>query len=161
MFGYPFEHDIPVKKPSARSRTKKGSSMLRTILGAKIRWTQPNGWVFNPVYVGPDTIDYTVEKGPHAGRHAVQPTHYHRIAPGIELTSWYEEVGTIVHIIWYLESQTSHRFAALPAWAAEDFSVLVGDNQDPRYLARIRELAATKADGPRHLLSDDGYFEVL
>jgi phenolic acid decarboxylase len=135
--------------------------MLHTILGAKIRWTQPNGWVFSPVLVGPDFIDYTLEKGPHTGRHAVQPMHYHRIAPGIELTSWYEEVGTIVNIIWYLESQTTHRFAALPAWAAEDFSVLVGDNQDPDYLARVRELAATKPDGPRHVLADDGYFELL
>ncbi|MCW1100259.1 phenolic acid decarboxylase [Streptomyces sp. RS2] len=135
--------------------------MLNTILGAKIHWTQPGGWVFNPVYVGPDTIDYTVAKGPHAGRHAVQHAHFHRVAPGIELTSWYEETGTVVNVIWYLESQTTHRFAALPAWAVEDYSVLVGDNRDPQYLAHIRKLAATKPDGPRHLLSDDGYFEVL
>lgn len=135
--------------------------MLQTILGSTLRWTQPNGWVFNPVRVGPDFIDYTVESGPHAGRHAVQRMHYHRIAPGIELTSWYEEVGTVVNIIWYLESQTSHRFAALPAWAGDDFSVLAGDNQDPEYLARVSQLATTKSDGPRHLLADDGYFEVL
>ncbi|HWD07449.1 MAG TPA: phenolic acid decarboxylase [Amycolatopsis sp.] len=135
--------------------------MLHTILGAKIRWTQPNGWVFNPVTVGPDTIDYTLEQGPHAGRHAVQQIHFHRIAPGIEFTSWYEEVGTTVSIIWYLESQTTHRVAALPAWAAEDFSVLAGDNQDPSYLARIRELAETRPDGPRKVLTDDGYFELL
>jgi phenolic acid decarboxylase len=135
--------------------------MLQTILGSTLRWYQPNGWVFSPVHVGADTIDYTVEQGPHTGRHAVQQTHYHRIAPGIELTSWYEEVGTVVNIIWYLESQTSHRFAALPAWAGDDFSVLVGDNRDPEYLDRVRQLAATKPDGPRHLLSDDGYFELL
>jgi phenolic acid decarboxylase len=137
------------------------SSVIETILGAKIRWYQPNGWVFNPVPAGPDTIDYTVEAGPHAGRHAVQRTHYHRIAPGIEFTSWYEEVGTVVNIIWYLETQTTHRFAALPAWAADDFTVLIGDNQDPRYLDKVRELAATKPDGPRHVLADDGYFELL
>ncbi|MFJ4790005.1 phenolic acid decarboxylase [Streptomyces sp. NPDC088794] len=135
--------------------------MLHTILGSTFTWHQPNGWVFSPVRVGPDAIDYTVASGPHAGRHAVQPLHYHRIAPGIELTSWYEEVGTVVNIVWYLESQTSHRFAALPAWAADDFSVLVGDNQDREYLGRIEHLAATKPDGPRHLLADDGYFELL
>jgi hypothetical protein len=39
--------------------------------------------------------------------------------------------------------------------------VLVGDNRDPEYLDRVRKLAATKPDGPRHLLSDDGYFELL
>ncbi|MFC8077750.1 phenolic acid decarboxylase [Streptomyces sp. NPDC057307] len=135
--------------------------MLQTILGATLRWYQPNGWIFDPVHMSPDTIDYTVVSGPHTGRHAVQQTYYHRVAPGIELTSWYEEVGTVVNIIWYLESQTSHRFAALPAWAADDFSVLVGDNRDPQYLDGVGELAATRPDGPRHLLSDDGYFELL
>ncbi|MFE0875974.1 phenolic acid decarboxylase [Streptomyces smyrnaeus] len=139
----------------------KGKEMLQTILGTTFRWYQPNGWVFSPVQVGPDSIDYTVESGPHAGRHAVQPTYYHRVAPNIELTSWYEEVGTVVSIIWYLESQTSHRFAALPAWAADDFAVLAGDNQDPQYLGRVRKLAESKPDGPRQLLSDDGYFEML
>jgi len=136
-------------------------SELKTILGKKLRWTQPNGWVFDPVIVGPGTIDYTVAEGPHAGRHAVQPTHYHRIAPGIELTSWHEEVGTTVSIIWYLETQTSHRYAAIPAWAARDIKVLAGDNQDPAYLERVSQLGAAGPDGPRLILADDGYFELL
>jgi phenolic acid decarboxylase len=135
--------------------------MLKTILGTRIQWHQPDGWLFEPVTVGPDTIDYTVKEGPHAGRHAVQPTHYHRIAPGIEFTSWYEEVGTLVNVIWYLESQTTHRFAALPAWAGEDLTVLIGDNRDPAYLDRVGELARTRPDGPRLVLADDGYFNLL
>ncbi|WP_160310991.1 phenolic acid decarboxylase [Streptomyces sp. 150FB] len=134
--------------------------MLGTILGSTFRWIQPNGWEFDPVYMGPDTIDYTVKHGPHAGRHAVQRIFFHRVAPGIELTSWYEEVGTVVSVIWYLESQTSHRFAALPAWAGDDYSVLVGDNQDPEYIDRVRMLAQSNPDGPRNLLWDDGYFEL-
>ncbi|MFC4945101.1 phenolic acid decarboxylase [Pseudonocardia sp. GCM10023141] len=135
--------------------------MLSTILGTRLRWFEADGWVFDPVIVGADTIDYTVKEGPHAGRHAVQRIHYHRIAPGIELTSWHEEVGTIVNIVWYLESQTTHRFAALPAWATADIRVLVGDNQDPAYLERVRGLAAVGPDAPRTILDDDGYFELL
>jgi hypothetical protein len=37
--------------------------------------------------------------------------------------------NAIVHITWYLETQTTHRFAALPAWLAEDMSVYRGDKQ--------------------------------
>jgi phenolic acid decarboxylase len=154
------EHPVRVK--NAQTAERYGAThMSKTILGSRIRWYQPNGWVFDPVVVGPDTIDYTVKEGPHAGRHAVQRTHYHRIAPGIEFTSWYEEVGTVVNIIWYLESQTTHRFAALPAWAGEDLSTLIWDNQDPEYLARVRETALAKPDGPRLILSDDGHFELI
>ena len=69
---------------------------IKTILGKRLQWREVSGWVFEPVLVGPDTIEYTVKEGPHAGRHAVHPAHYHRIAPGIELTSWHEEVGTVV-----------------------------------------------------------------
>ncbi|HET6501533.1 MAG TPA: phenolic acid decarboxylase [Amycolatopsis sp.] len=134
---------------------------LTTILGARLRWHHPNNWLFDPVVIGPDTIDYTVREGPHAGRHAVQPTHYHRIAPGIELTSWYEEVGTVVTIVWYLETQTTHRFAAIPAWAAQDIGRIAADNQDPEYLEKVARLAADGSDGPRLILADDGYFELL
>jgi phenolic acid decarboxylase len=135
--------------------------MIQTILGAKIRWIQPNGWIFDPVIIGPDTIDYTLAAGPHTGRHAVHKTYFHRIAPGIEATSWYEETGTVVHIIWYLQTQTTHRVAALPRWAQEDMQALIGDNRDPEYLERIRHLTETKPDGPRWILADDGYFETL
>jgi hypothetical protein len=68
------------------------------------------------VAVGPDIVDYTLKEGPHAGRHAIQHFYYQRVAPGVETTVWYEESGALVHITWYLETQTVHRFAALPAW---------------------------------------------
>ena len=84
--------------------------MLTSILGARLRWHQANGWVFDPVIVGPDIIEYTLTKAPHAGRHAIQHFYYQRVAPGIETTAWYEESGAIVHITWYLETQTTHRF---------------------------------------------------
>ena len=135
--------------------------MVPTILGTKFRWIQPGGWVFDPVIIGPDTIDYTLTAGPHTGRHAVHRTYFHRVAPGIETTSWYEETGTVVHIIWYLESQTSHRIAALPHWAQQNMRALAGDNADPVYLERIRNLIETEADAPRWILANDGYFEIL
>ncbi len=78
--------------------------MLTSILGARLRWHQADGWVFDPVIVGPDIIEYTLKEGPHAGRHAIQHTYYQRVAPGIETTAWYEETGTVVHITWYLET---------------------------------------------------------
>jgi phenolic acid decarboxylase len=133
---------------------------LSTILGARLTWYQRDGWVFDPVVIGPDTIEYTLREGPHTGRHAVQPTHYHRIAPGIELVSWHEETGTVVNVIWYLESQTTHRYAALPAWVAQDISRTAADNRDPEYLERVARLAAEGPDGPRRILADDGYFEL-
>jgi hypothetical protein len=40
--------------------------MLTSILGARLSWYQANGWVFDPVIVGPDIIEYTLAKGPHA-----------------------------------------------------------------------------------------------
>jgi phenolic acid decarboxylase len=135
--------------------------MLKTILGSRIRWHQPNGWIFNPVTFRPGKIEYTVQEGPHAGRHAIQHMHYHRIVPGIELTSWYEETGAVVNIIWNLESQTTHRFAAIPKWVAEDIQSTARDNQDESFLADIRAAAAKGPDGPRVILSDDGYFEVI
>jgi len=139
----------------------RGNPLIKTILGARIRWYQPNGWVFNPVILLPDTIDYTVQVGPHAGRHAIHHIHYHRITQGVELTSWYEETGAVVNIVWYLESQTSHRFAALPKWAADEIESIAGDNQDESFLARVREAARKGPDGPRRIFSDDGYFELI
>jgi hypothetical protein len=82
--------------------------------------------VFDPVIVGPDIIEYTLAKDPHAGRHAIQHFYYQRVAPGVETTVWYEESGAIVHITWYLERQTTYRFIALPAWLAKDMTVLSG-----------------------------------
>jgi phenolic acid decarboxylase len=135
-------------------------SMLTSILGARLRWYLADGWVFDPVLVGPDRIEYTLQEGPHAGRHAIQLTHYQRVAPGIETTAWYEESGAVLHITWYLESQTTHRFAALPAWLAEDMTVYRGDNQDPAFVEKIRLVRAQRQDWPRRILSDEGYFVV-
>jgi hypothetical protein len=63
--------------------------MLTSILGARLRWHFANGWVFEPVIVGPDVIDYTLKEGPHAGRHAIQHFYYQRVAFGVETTVWY------------------------------------------------------------------------
>ena len=58
--------------------------MLTSILGARLNWYQADGWVFDPVTVGPDIIEYTLAKGPHAGRHAIHRHHpsRHRQAVG-------------------------------------------------------------------------------
>ena len=32
--------------------------MPNSILSARLRWHQANGWVFDPVIVGPDIIEY-------------------------------------------------------------------------------------------------------
>jgi phenolic acid decarboxylase len=160
-------HTITVEyaaiKPEQRkvASQKELISMLTSILGARLRWHQAEGWVFDPVIVGPDIIEYTLKEGPHAGRHAIQHTYYQRVAPGIETTAWYEESGAVLHITWYLETQTSHRFAALPAWLAKDMTVYRGDNQDPAFVEKIRKLSSERQDWPRHILSDDGYFVVL
>jgi hypothetical protein len=122
--------------------------MLTSILGARLRWHLADGWVFDPVIVGPDIIEYTLKEGPHAGRHAIQRTYYQRVAPGIETTAWYEESGAVLHITWYLEAQTSHRFAALPAWLAKDMTVYRGDKQDPAFVEKIRKLSSQQQDWP-------------
>jgi len=109
----------------------------------------------------PDIVDYTLKEGPHAGRHAIQHFYYQRVAPGVETTVWYEESGALVHITWYLETQTTHRFAALPAWLAEDMTVYRGDNQDPAFIEKIRKLSSQRQDYPRHILNDEGYFRVI
>ena len=80
---------------------------------------------------------------------------------GFETTVWYEESGTVVHMTWYLETQTVHRFAALPAWLAQDMTVYRGDNQDPAFVERIRKLISQGPDWPRRILNDDGYFTVI
>ncbi len=134
--------------------------MLTSILGQRLTWYFPNGWVFEPATFGPDVVDYTLAAGPHAGRHAIQRFYYQRVAPGVESTVWYEESGAVVHMTWYLETQTVHRFAALPAWLAKDMTVYIGDNQDPAFVEKIRRLGAEHQDWPRHILDDDGYFRV-
>jgi hypothetical protein len=136
---------------------KKLTNMLTSILGARLSWYQTDGWVFDPVIVGPDIIEYTLAKGPHA----IQHFYYQRVAPGVETTFWYEESGAIVHITWYLETQTTHRFAALPAWLAKDMTVYRGDNQDPAFIEKIRKFISQQEDWPRHILNDDGYFKVI
>jgi len=134
--------------------------MLTSILGARLSW-YVGGWVFEPAVVGPDTVDYVLKEGPHAGRHAIQHFYYQRVAPGVETTVWCEESGAVVHMTWYLESQTVHRYAALPAWLAEDMTVYRGDNQDPAFLAKIRKLSSERPDWPRHLINDDGFFRIM
>jgi phenolic acid decarboxylase len=136
-------------------------NMLTSILGARLSWHFANGWVFEPAIVGPDIVDYHLKEGPHAGRHAIQHFYYQRVAPGVETTVWYEESGAVVHMTWYLETQTVHRFAALPAWLGEDMTVYRGDNQDPAFIAKIRKLISERPDWPRTILDDEGFFRVI
>jgi phenolic acid decarboxylase len=149
---------VPTTTPL--NRDTESFNMLTSILGARLSW-HVGGWVFEPAVVGPDTIDYVLKEGPHAGRHAIQHFYYQRVAPGVETTVWYEESGAVVHMTWYLESQTVHRYAALPAWLAEDMTVYRGDNQDPAFLAKIRKLSSERPDWPRHLINDDGFFRIM
>ncbi len=135
--------------------------MINSIIGKRMSWHFPNGWVFEPAIVKPDTVDYTLKEGPHAGRHAIQHFWYQQVAPGVETTVWYEESGAVVHLTWYLERGTVHRFAALPSWLAEDMTIYKGDNQDPAFIAKIRQQIATRPDFPRHIIDDQGFFEIL
>jgi len=135
--------------------------MLTSILGARMSWHFASGWVFEPAIVGPDRVEYSLTEGPHVGRHAIQYFYYQKVAPGVETTAWYEESGAVVHMTWYLETQTVHRFAALPAWLGEDMTVYNGSNQDPAFIAKIRKLSSERQDWPRMLLDDDGFFKVL
>jgi phenolic acid decarboxylase len=135
--------------------------MITTVLGQTMSWHFANGWVFEPAIFGSDNVEYTLTAGPHAGRHAIQHFYYQRVAPGVESTVWYEESGALVHITWYLESQTVHRFAAIPAWLGKDMSVYRGDNQDPEFIEKIRKLGTEQQDWPRKILDDEGYFKVL
>src|SRR5260370_6826937 len=89
---------------------KELTNVLTSILGARLSWYQANGWVFDPVIVGPDIIEYTLAKGPHAGRHAIQHFYYQRVAPGFETTGWYERSGPIFHTTWILTPKTTHPF---------------------------------------------------
>src|SRR5260221_1454359 len=43
---------------------KELTNMLTSILDAQLSWYQADGWVFDPVTVGPDIIEYTLAKGP-------------------------------------------------------------------------------------------------
>ena len=142
-------------------KKRESINMLTSILGTRLSWHFANGWVFEPYIVRSDNVEYTLTANPHAGRHAIQHFYYQRVAPGVETTVWYEESGALVHITWYLESQTTHRFAALPAWLGEDMSVYRGDNQDPAFIEKIRKLSSENQDFPRKILNDDGYFRVL
>ena len=89
--------------------------MLTSILGARLSWYQADGWVFDPVIVGPDIIEYTLAKGPHAGRHAIQHFYYQRVAPGVETTVWYEERTSIARCstrhVWF--KRLTERFGSL------------------------------------------------
>jgi hypothetical protein len=50
---------------------------------------------------------------------------------------------------------------ALPAWLAEDMTVYPGDNHDPAFAEKIRQLRSQRQDWPRHILSGEGYYVVL
>jgi phenolic acid decarboxylase len=135
--------------------------MVSSILGKTLRWHQGGDWILDPVHVRADRIEYEIAQGPHAGRHAVQEFIYHRVTAGIETTAWCEENGAIVHITWFLESQTTRRFAAIPAWVAEDISVIIGDNRDPEFLTKMTRLAEHGSDQPRKIVADQGFFEIV
>jgi len=49
---------------------------------------------------------------------------------------------------WYLQTQTVHRIAALPAWLAEDMTVYRGDNQDSAFIEKIKKLISRGPDWP-------------
>jgi hypothetical protein len=96
--------------------------MLTSILGARLSWHFANGCVFEPAIVGPDIVDYMLKEGPHG-----TACHPALLLPaggsgsrdhGVVGGKWRARPHT-----WYLESQTVHRFAALPAWLAEDMTV--------------------------------------
>ncbi len=136
-------------------------SQGNSVVGKRLRVHLPDGLTHDPFVIGPDTVEYTVAGGDRAGRHAIQRHLYYRIAPGIEATGWCEESGAIVHLVWFWETRTTHRFSSVPAWLAKDFSVYAGDNQDPEFIAKIRALSDQGPELPRSLRSDDGWFEVL
>jgi transcriptional regulator with GAF, ATPase, and Fis domain len=104
----------PSDSPTNANLKKELTNMLTSIPGARLSWHFANGWVFEPAIVGPDVVEYTLKEGPHAGRHAIQHFYYERVAPGGETQSGTRS-GALVHITSYLETQTVHRFAALPA----------------------------------------------
>jgi phenolic acid decarboxylase len=125
--------------------------MLTSVLGARMRWHLANGSVFDPTLVQSDTVEYTLVKGPHVGRHDIQHFYYQRVAPGVEITVWYEESGAVVHFTWYVATNTMHRWPALPVWLASDISkVYAGDNQDRAFVAKIRLSARVSRFSPPH-----------
>jgi len=65
--------------------------MLTSILGSRLSWYQADGWVFDPVIVGPDIIEYTLAKGPHAARSSISRgtwRHRRRTASLLFLPGW-------------------------------------------------------------------------
>ncbi|WP_280422222.1 phenolic acid decarboxylase [Nocardia carnea] len=144
-------------------RASPDRHMLNSIVGKHLRVHLSNGWVFEPWFTGPDFIEYQLEAGPHKGRHAIQIPTFRQIVPGaIESLHWIEETGTHVNLTWYLETQLIERHASVPRWLADhDMAVTTGQNWDPEYLAKIRQMAADGPDMPRHVYADRGYFEIL
>jgi phenolic acid decarboxylase len=144
------------------------------MLGKTFRWWEsgwyddeaetftPEPWRFEPVRMGVDHIEYTLAEGPHAGRQAIQRIYYQRVAPNVELTTWCEESGFVLTITWYLDSQTTHRIAVIPAWLVRNLrEIYAGNNQDPDFQKRLRDAADSGSDHPRKIISDTGYFELL
>jgi hypothetical protein len=59
------------------------------------------------------------------------------------------------------DTYTTHRFAAIPNWLAEDMTAYAGSNQDAAFAAKIQTLRSERPDWPRRILCDDGYFMAL
>ncbi|WP_330252823.1 phenolic acid decarboxylase [Nocardia sp. NBC_00565] len=135
--------------------------MLKSIVGQRLHLYLPNGWEFDPWITGAGFIEYTLTAGPHTGRHAVQKPTYRRLADNVEFLGWYEETGTVVTLVWHLDTQTVDRFAAVPRWLADgDMAASTGDNQDPVFREEMARRAAAGPDMPRHIYADHGYFEL-
>jgi phenolic acid decarboxylase len=118
--------------------------LLTSILGARLSRHFANGWVFEPAIVGPDIVDYTVKEGSHAGRDAIQHFYFQRVAPGVETTvvrgKWRARPYSLV-----FRDTTVHRFAALPAWLAEDMTVTT---KTPRSSRKSESLFRSGRIGP-------------
>jgi phenolic acid decarboxylase len=160
-------------------KKESAQQMVDTMLGKAIRWHQsglyyadskegfePQPWLFEPMKIAADHIEYTLVKGPHAGRKGVQRIYYQRVSSNVEFLSWCEESGTVLHVTWFLDSQTTHRIAFVPAWLAATFGenfeeIYGGDSNDPEFRDRIKKLAEEGDDMPRKVITAIGYFEVL
>jgi len=102
-------------------------------------------WVFDPVIVGPDIIEYTLTKAPHADgtpssillQRSLQDRD-HRLV---------RESGAIrpYHVV--LETQTTHRFWAFPA-CSRRFQRLSGRQPGPAFIEKIGTLHHSARTGP-------------
>lgn len=92
---------------------------------------------------------------------AYSPVPYHRITPGIKLTSWYEEVGTVVYVLSYVETGTSHRFAPFLGGPGTTSPRSPVQPWPSAYLGRAADWAIEGPDALRLVLADDVCFVPL